>query len=122
MAMGLYGAKLLFDGDLVMTHCNAGALATTAYGTALGIIRGKRSRKNGQSCRYRNQTSYARVRLTTFELRHDNIDVTLIPDTAVHIMSKGNIKCVIVGADRVLRTGHVFNKIGTYQVALMAKI
>ena len=62
-------------------------------------------------------------RLTAFELRHDDIDVSLIPDTAVgHIMSHGRIKRVIVGADRVLRTGHVFNKIGTYQVALLANM
>ena len=124
MAMGLYGAKLLFDGDLVMTHCNAGALATTAYGTALGIIRAaKEAGKTVKVIATETRPVMQGSRLTTFELRHDNIDVTLIPDTAVgHIMSKGNIKCVIVGADRVLRTGHVFNKIGTYQVALMAKI
>jgi methylthioribose-1-phosphate isomerase len=123
MTMGHNGADLLYDGDTVMTHCNAGALATSAYGTALGVIRaakdaGKMIKVIATETRPVMQGS----RLTTYELRHDNIDVTLIPDTAVgHIMSQGRIKCVIVGADRVLKSGHVFNKIGTYQIALMAK-
>ena len=124
MALGLNGSKLLYDGDVVITHCNAGALATSAYGTALGVIRA--AKEAGKSIRViatETRPVMQGSRLTTFELRHDNIDVTLIPDTAVgHIMSKGGIKCVIVGADRILRTGHVFNKIGTYQIALMAKI
>ena len=123
MEMGINGAGLLYDGDTVMTHCNAGALATSAYGTALGVIRaakdaGKLIRVIATETRPVMQGS----RLTTYELHHDNIDVTLIPDTAVgHIMSRGQIKCVIVGADRILRSGHVFNKIGTYQIALMAR-
>jgi methylthioribose-1-phosphate isomerase len=124
MTLGLNGAKLLYDGDVVITHCNAGALATSAYGTALGVIRA--AKEAGKSIRViatETRPVMQGSRLTTFELRHDNIDVTLIPDTAVgHIMSKGGIKCVIVGADRILRTGHVFNKIGTYQIALMASI
>ena len=124
MTLGLNGSKLLYDGDVVITHCNAGALATSAYGTALGVIRA--AKEAGKSIRViatETRPVMQGSRLTTFELRHDNIDVTLIPDTAVgHIMSKGGIKCVIVGADRILRTGHVFNKIGTYQIALMAKI
>ncbi|HEY6404500.1 MAG TPA: S-methyl-5-thioribose-1-phosphate isomerase [Nitrososphaeraceae archaeon] len=124
MTLGLNGAKLLYDGDVVITHCNAGALATSAYGTALGVIRA--AKEAGKSIRViatETRPVMQGSRLTTFELRHDNIDVTLIPDTAVgHIMSKGGIKCVIVGADRILRTGHVFNKIGTYQIALMARI
>jgi methylthioribose-1-phosphate isomerase len=124
MAMGLNGAKLLYDGDVVITHCNAGALATSAYGTALGVIRAaKEAGKSVKVIATETRPVMQGSRLTTFELRHDNIDVTLIPDTAVgHIMSKGKIKCVIVGADRILRTGHVFNKIGTYQIALMANI
>jgi methylthioribose-1-phosphate isomerase len=123
MTMGLNGSNLLYDGDTVMTHCNAGALATSAYGTALGVIRaakdaGKMIKVIATETRPVMQGS----RLTTYELHHDNIDVTLIPDTAVgHIMSQGSIKCVIVGADRILKSGHVFNKIGTYQIALMAK-
>jgi methylthioribose-1-phosphate isomerase len=122
--MGMNGSKLLYDGDVIMTHCNAGSLATAAYGTALGVIRaatetGKQVKVIVTETRPVMQGS----RLTTFELHHDKIDVTLIPDTAVgHIMSKGIIKCVLVGADRILRTGHVFNKIGTYQIALIAKI
>lgn len=124
MTMGINGAKLLRDGDVVMTHCNAGALATSAYGTALGVIRAaKDAGKTVKVIATETRPVMQGSRLTTYELRHDNIDVTLIPDTAVgHLMSKGGIKCVIVGADRILRSGHVFNKIGTYQIALMAKI
>lgn len=124
MTMGINGAKLLSDGDVVMTHCNAGALATSAYGTALGVIRAaKDAGKTVKVIATETRPVMQGSRLTTYELRHDNIDVTLIPDTAVgHLMSKGGIKCVIVGADRILRSGHVFNKIGTYQIALMAKI
>jgi methylthioribose-1-phosphate isomerase len=121
--MGENGARLFGDGDVVLTHCNAGSLATVAYGTALGVIRsamesGKRLSVIATETRPVMQGS----RLTAFELQHDGIDVSLIPDTAVgHMMSRGAIKRVIVGADRVLRTGHVFNKIGTYQVAILAK-
>jgi methylthioribose-1-phosphate isomerase len=124
MTMGLNGANLLYDGDTVMTHCNAGALATSAYGTALGVIRAaKDAGKIVKVIATETRPVMQGSRLTTYELRHDNIDVTLIPDTAVgHIMSKGRIKCVIVGADRILRSGHVFNKIGTYQIALMARV
>jgi len=106
-----------------MTHCNAGALATVAYGTALGVIRatkdsGKKIKVIATETRPIQQGS----RLTTFELKHDGIDVSLIPDTAVgYTMAKGLVNKIIVGADRVLRTGHVFNKIGTYQIALIAK-
>jgi methylthioribose-1-phosphate isomerase len=122
--MGLNGSKLLYDGDVVMTHCNAGALATSAYGTALGVIRAaKEAGKTVKVIATETRPVMQGSRLTTFELHHDNIDVTLISDTAVgHMMSKGGVKCVIVGADRILKTGHVFNKIGTYQIALMAKI
>ena len=122
--LGINGAKLIEDGDIIMTHCNAGSLATVAYGTALGVIRaaieaGKRISVFATETRPVMQGS----RLTAFELQHDDIDVSLIPDTAVaHMMSHGIIKRVIVGADRVLRTGHVFNKIGTYQVALLANM
>ena len=120
--MGLNGAALIQDGDVILTHCNAGSLATVAYGTALGVIRaadeaGKHISVVATETRPVMQGS----RLTAFELQHDGINVSLIPDTAVgHVMSRQMIKRVIVGADRVLRTGHVFNKIGTYQVALIA--
>lgn len=120
--MGANGAKLFRDGDIVLTHCNAGSLATVAYGTALGVIRAAReSGKRLSVIATETRPVMQGSRLTAFELRHDGIDVSLIPDTAVgHMMTRGAIKRVIVGADRVLRTGHVFNKIGTYQVAILA--
>jgi methylthioribose-1-phosphate isomerase len=120
--MGSNGAKLFADGDVVLTHCNAGSLATVAYGTALGVIRSaKESGKRLSVIATETRPVMQGARLTAFELQHDGIDVSLIPDTAVgHMMSRGAIKRVIVGADRVLRSGHVFNKIGTYQVAILA--
>lgn len=122
--IGMNGAKLFEDGDVIMTHCNAGSLATAAYGTALGVIR--RAKEDGKRLSVivtETRPVMQGSRLTTFELHHDDIDVSLIPDTAVgYMMFKKVIKRVIVGADRVLRTGHVFNKIGTYQVAIMANI
>ena len=122
--IGMNGAKLFEDGDVIMTHCNAGSLATAPYGTALGVIR--TAKENGKRLSVivtETRPVMQGSRLTTFELHHDDIDVSLIPDTAVgYMMSKKVIKRVIVGADRVLRTGHVFNKIGTYQVAIMANI
>jgi methylthioribose-1-phosphate isomerase len=123
MRMGSYGAEMISDGDVVLTHCNAGSLATVAYGTALGVIRSARdSGKRLSVIATETRPVMQGSRLTAFELLHDGVDVSLIPDTAVgHMMSRGIIKRVIVGADRVLRTGHVFNKIGTYQVAIMAK-
>lgn len=121
--MGSNGARLFSDGDVVLTHCNAGSLATVAYGTALGVIRAAReSGKRLSVIATETRPVMQGARLTAFELQHDGIDVSLIPDTAVgHMMARGAIKRVIVGADRVLRTGHVFNKIGTYQVAIMAR-
>jgi len=121
--MGKYGSELFDDNDTIMTHCNAGALATVAYGTALGVIRAtKESGKNIKVIATETRPVQQGSRLTAFELKHDGIDVSLIPDTAVgYTMAKGLVKKVIVGADRILRTGHVFNKIGTYQVATMAK-
>jgi methylthioribose-1-phosphate isomerase len=106
-----------------MTHCNAGALATVAYGTALGVIRAtKESGKNIKVIATETRPVQQGSRLTAFELKHDGIDVSLIPDTAVgYTMANGLVNGVVVGADRILRTGHVFNKIGTYQVATMAK-
>jgi methylthioribose-1-phosphate isomerase len=120
--MGANGAALFSDGDVVLTHCNAGSLATVAYGTALGVIRSaKESGKRLSVIATETRPVMQGARLTAFELQHDGLDVSLIPDTAVgHMMSKGAIKRVIVGADRILRTGHVFNKIGTYQLAILA--
>jgi methylthioribose-1-phosphate isomerase len=120
--IGAYGLKLLKDGDIVLTHCNAGSLATVAYGTALGVIRAaKESGKRLSVIATETRPVMQGSRLTAFELLHDDIDVSLITDTAVgHMMAMGAINHVIVGADRVLHTGHVFNKIGTYQVAVLA--
>ncbi|BBE41574.1 Methylthioribose-1-phosphate isomerase [Conexivisphaera calida] len=121
--IGVHGEQLLMDGDVVLTHCNAGALATVEYGTALAPIRvaiemGKRIRVIADETRPVLQGA----RLTAFELVKDGIDTTLISDTMVgYAMSKGLVNKVIVGADRVLMDGHVFNKIGTYQVAILAR-
>ena len=121
--MGKNGAELFQDNDTIMTHCNAGALATVAYGTALGVIRAtKESGKNIKVIATETRPIQQGSRLTAFELKHDGIDVTLIPDTAVgYTMANGLVNGVVVGADRILQTGHVFNKIGTYQIATMAK-
>ncbi|MGI0010705.1 MAG: S-methyl-5-thioribose-1-phosphate isomerase, partial [Nitrosopumilaceae archaeon] len=121
--MGKYGAELFENNDTIMTHCNAGALATVGYGTALGVIRAtKESGKQIKVIATETRPVMQGSRLTVFELKHDGIDVSLIPDTAVgYAMSKNLVTKVIVGADRILRTGHVFNKIGTYQIALLAK-
>ncbi|MEO9320593.1 MAG: S-methyl-5-thioribose-1-phosphate isomerase [Nitrososphaera sp.] len=122
-SLGSHGARMFTDGDVVLTHCNAGSLATVAYGTALGVIRSAReSGKRLSVVATETRPVMQGARLTAFELQHDGVDVSLIPDTAVgHMMSRGIIQRVIVGADRVLRTGHVFNKIGTYQVAILAR-
>ncbi len=123
LAMGRNGAALFSDSDTVMTHCNAGALATVAYGTALGVIRAVRdSGKAVSVIATETRPVQQGSRLTAFELKHDGIDVSLIPDTAVgYAMANGLVDRVVVGADRILRTGHVYNKIGTYQVATMAR-
>lgn len=123
MKMGKHGSELFENNDTIMTHCNAGALATVGYGTALGVIRATReSGKKIKVIATETRPVMQGSRLTAFELKHDGIDVSLIPDTAVgYAMSKKLVTKVIVGADRILRTGHVYNKIGTYQVALMAK-
>ena len=122
-AMGKNGAVLFDNNDTIMTHCNAGALATVAYGTALGVVRAiKESGKNIKVIATETRPVMQGSRLTTFELKHEGIDVSLIPDTAVgYTMANGLINKIVVGADRILSTGHVFNKIGTYQIALIAK-
>ncbi len=123
MAIGKHGSILFNDNDTIMTHCNAGALATVGYGTALGVIRATRdSGKNIKVIATETRPVQQGSRLTAFELKHDGIDVTIIPDTAVgYTMANGLVNKIVVGADRILRTGHVFNKIGTYQVAAIAK-
>ncbi|MBF0275108.1 MAG: S-methyl-5-thioribose-1-phosphate isomerase [Nitrospinae bacterium] len=111
------------DKCTILTHCNAGALATAGYGTALGVIRaaveaGKEVKVFADETRPYNQGS----RLTTWELMEDNIDVTLITDNmAGHFMKKGMIDLVVVGADRIAANGDAANKIGTYSVAVLAK-
>ncbi|MEK0330742.1 MAG: S-methyl-5-thioribose-1-phosphate isomerase [Nitrosopumilus sp.] len=121
--MGKIGSVLFDDNDTILTHCNAGALATVAYGTALGVIRATReSGKNIKVIATETRPVLQGSRLTAFELKHDGFDVSLIPDTAVgYSMANGLVDKVIVGADRIVKTGHVFNKIGTYQIATMAK-
>jgi len=121
--MGKNGSTLFDDNDTIMTHCNAGALATVAYGTALGVIRATReSGKNVKIIATETRPIQQGSRLTAFELKHDGFDVSLVPDTAVgYSMANGLVNKVVVGADRIVKTGHVFNKIGTYQVATMAK-
>ncbi|MDG6906961.1 MAG: S-methyl-5-thioribose-1-phosphate isomerase [Nitrososphaerota archaeon] len=117
------GAKLFRNGDTVLTHCNAGALATVGYGTALGVLRSVT--KQGKTLKVfaaEARPVLQGARLTSFELSNDGFDVTLISDTAVGIsMQKGLIDRVVVGADRITKTGHVFNKVGTYQIAALAK-
>lgn len=120
--IGEYGSELLEDGDVVLTHCNAGRLACVDWGTALGVIRtarekGKRIEVIACETRPLNQGS----RLTTWELLHDNIPVTLITDSmSAAVMREGKVNKVLVGADRVVKEG-VFNKIGTYMHAVVAK-
>ncbi|SHF25076.1 methylthioribose-1-phosphate isomerase [Marinitoga hydrogenitolerans DSM 16785] len=122
-AMGKFGGELLNDGDTVLTHCNAGALATVDYGTALGVIRG--ARELGKNIKvYADETRpYLQgARLTVWELYKDGFDVTLISDNmAGWVMKQGKINAVIVGADRIAANGDVANKIGTYSVAVLAK-
>lgn len=121
--LGEHGAALLPDTACVMTHCNAGALATAGHGTALGVIRsaieaGKRIEVIANETRPFLQGA----RLTAWELQQDNIAVTLIADSAAgHLMSTRRIDAVIVGADRVAANGDVANKIGTYMMAILAK-
>jgi methylthioribose-1-phosphate isomerase len=121
-AMGVLGSELLADGARVLTHCNAGALATAGHGTALGVIRsaveaGKRITVLADETRPFLQGA----RLTVWELQQDHIPVTLITDNmAGYMMSRGEVDAVIVGADRVAANGDVANKIGTYMVAVLA--
>jgi methylthioribose-1-phosphate isomerase len=120
--LGRAGSALFYDGDVVMTHCNAGSLATSTYGTALGVLRTAREDgKNLKVIATETRPVMQGSRLTAFELMHDDFDVRLISDTAVgYVMANKMVDKVIVGADRILRTGHVYNKIGTYQIAVMA--
>lgn len=122
-AIGNHGAALLRHGDTVLTHCNAGALATAGYGTALGVIRSAVS-AGKQITVFADETRpfLQGARLTAWELHKDNIPVTLITDNmAGYFMQLGRISAVVVGADRIAANGDVANKIGTYSVALLAQ-
>ena len=122
-AIGRHGAPLVPDGKTILTHCNAGALATAGYGTALGVVRaaaaaGKRIDVFADETRPFLQGA----RLTVWELQQDGIQATLITDNmAGHFLKSGRIGCVVVGADRIAGNGDVANKIGTYGVAVLAK-
>jgi len=122
-AMGKHGAALIPDGCRILTHCNAGALATGGFGTALGVIRAAvEAGKQVSVISDETRPWLQGARLTTWELQQDNIPVTLICDNmAGYLMSKGEIDAVIVGADRIASNGDVANKIGTYTVAVLAK-
>lgn len=121
--MATNGLQLIEDGDVVLTHCNTGSLATVSVGTALGVIlkahqTGKKIRVFATETRPRMQGA----RLTMFELKYEGVDATLIPDTAVgQTMKVGGVTKVMVGADRILRDGTTYNKIGTYQIAVLAR-
>jgi methylthioribose-1-phosphate isomerase len=121
--MGDNGAELLQDGMTVLTHCNAGGLATADFGTALGVIYA--AQKKGKKIRViadETRPLLQGARLTAWELIENGIETTLICDNmAAWVMCKGMVDCVIVGADRIARNGDVANKIGTYGVAISAK-
>jgi methylthioribose-1-phosphate isomerase len=120
--IGELGASLLKDGDAVLTHCNAGALATGGIGTALGIIyTAAWQGKNISVFSDETRPMLQGARLTVWELQQQGIDVTLVCDnTAASVMKNKKIDCVIVGADRIASNGDVANKIGTYNVAILA--
>lgn len=121
--MGAYGAELIHRKDTILTHCNAGALATADYGTALGVVRAAWEAGKEISV-YADETRpfLQGARLTAYELQKDGIPVTLITDNmAGWMMKQGKVDCVVVGADRIARNGDVANKIGTYSVSILAK-
>ena len=119
--MGKHGAALIEDGDVILTHCNAGSLATVDYGTALGVIRGAiEEGKDVKVIACETRPRLQGAKLTCYELMRDGIPVTLISDTMVgYVMSRGMVDKVVVGADRIVRDA-VLNKIGTYNVAVLA--
>ena len=121
--MGRFGQELIPDGGRVLTHCNAGALATAGFGTALGVVRAAvEAGKKIEVLADETRPFLQGARLTAWELAQDEIPVTVITDNmAGHFMQRGGIDCVIVGADRIAANGDVANKIGTYSVAVLAK-
>ena len=122
-AIGRNGAQLVPDGKTVLTHCNAGALATAGYGTALGVIRAAvEAGKKIDVFADETRPFLQGARLTAWELQQDGIATTLITDNmAGHFLHSGRIGCVVVGADRIAANGDVANKVGTYSVAVLAK-
>jgi methylthioribose-1-phosphate isomerase len=122
-AIGRFGADLVPDGKTVLTHCNAGALATAGFGTALGVIRAAvQQGKKIDVFADETRPFLQGARLTAWELQRDGIETTLITDNmAGHFLKSGRIGCVVVGADRIAANGDVANKIGTYSVAVLAK-
>lgn len=122
MAIGRNGAALVPDGKGILTHCNAGGLATAGYGTALGVVRS--ALQSGKKCAvFADETRpwLQGARLTAWELLQDGIPVTLLPDVAAaSLLESGRIGCVVVGADRIARNGDTANKVGTYPLALAA--
>src|SRR6185312_6281137 len=121
--IGRNGAPLVPDGKTVLTHCNAGALATAGFGTALGVIRAAvQAGKKIDVFADETRPFLQGARLTAWELQQDGIETTLITDNmAGHFLKAGRIGCVIVGADRIAANGDVANKVGTYSVAVLAK-
>jgi methylthioribose-1-phosphate isomerase len=121
-AIGVYGAERVPDGATILTHCNAGALATGGYGTALGVVRAARERgKRVRVVACETRPVLQGARLTAWELARDGFDVTLITDSMVgQLLRRGSVGLVVVGADRIARSGDVANKIGTYGVACLA--
>jgi methylthioribose-1-phosphate isomerase len=117
------GAELIQDGFTLLTHCNAGALATAGYGTALGVIKwAKEQGKKIKVLTTETRPLLQGARLTTWELKRADIPFTLITDSmAGYFMSRGEVSCVIVGADRIASNGDTANKIGTYSLAVLAK-
>jgi len=121
LTMGKFGAQLIPDGARVMTHCNTGALATAGHGTALGVIRSAKG-KNISVIANETRPYLQGARLTAWELVQEGIPCTLITDSmAGHLMSRGEVDVIIVGADRIAANGDVANKIGTYQLAVLAQ-
>jgi methylthioribose-1-phosphate isomerase len=120
--MGIYGAELIADGDSVLTHCNAGALATAGWGTALAPLYA--AHKTGKHIHIfvdETRPILQGARLTAWELQQEGIPLTLITDSmAAHFMGRGEIKAVFVGADRIAANGDFANKIGTYGIAVLA--
>ncbi len=122
-AIGRHGAPLIADGARVMTHCNAGALATAGHGTALGVIRSARDAGKHISVIANETRPYLQgARLTAWEMVQENIPVTLVTDNmAGHLMQRGRIDVIVVGADRIAANGDTANKIGTYTLAVLAE-